>query len=145
MSTIKETGIPTIHDISYLSEVLLAICKGDNSFKKLHETVLGTRRRIRNEERVSPSFDEDKGFVDYYQMWAQTAKILRELMALQLVEHHLSLAKLVQDLVTIATIIFPLEFQRIYPRRHRHHLSAEGTLFKPNSIFKLPPGAQVIQ
>lgn len=88
MSTIKEAGIPTIHDISYLNELLLAIWKGDNSFKKLHETVLGTRRRIRNEERVSPSFDENNGSPDYFRMWAQTAKILRELMVLQIVEHH---------------------------------------------------------
>jgi len=88
MSTIKEAGIPTVHDISYLNEPLLAIWKGNNSFKELHETVLRTKRRIRNEERVSPSFDENNGFPDYFQMWAQTAKILRELMVLQLVEHH---------------------------------------------------------
>lgn len=87
MSTIKEAGIPTIHDISYLKDPLLAIWKGDNSFKKLHETVLRTKRRIRNEERVSPSFDENEKFPDYFKMWAQTAKILRELMVLQLVEH----------------------------------------------------------
>jgi len=88
MSTIKEAGIPTVHDISYLNEPLLAIWKGNNSFKELHETVLRTKRRIRNQERVSPSFDENNGFPDYFQMWAQTAKILRELMVLQLVEHH---------------------------------------------------------
>ncbi|MBA7595510.1 hypothetical protein ES703_02474 [subsurface metagenome] len=87
MSAMKQAGIPTIHDISYLKDPLLAIWKGDNSFKKLHETVLRTKRRIRSEERVSPSFDENEEFPDYFQMWAQTAKILRELMVLQLVEY----------------------------------------------------------
>lgn len=84
----REAGIPTIHDISYLTEVLLAIQKGDNSFKKLHEIVLSTKRRIRNEERVSSSFVESNGYSDYFQMWNQTAKILKELIVLDVVEPH---------------------------------------------------------
>ena len=60
---IKATGVPTIFDISYLNQPLLAISKGTNSFKGLHETVLRTRRRIRNEERVNPSFDDATSYV----------------------------------------------------------------------------------
>ena len=66
MSAMKQAGIPTIHDISYLKDPLLAMWKGDNSFKKLHETLLRTKGRIRNEERVSPSYDENEELSDYF-------------------------------------------------------------------------------
>ncbi len=82
----KDIGIPTIHDVSYLNQPLLAMLKDANSFRGLHETVLRTRRRIRSEERVSLSFDENNGFPEYFKMWTQTVRILRELMVLQLIE-----------------------------------------------------------
>lgn len=80
--------IPTIHNITYLIDVLKAMGSGKCSFEAIRRTVADSRRRIELRERVGFSLSEKRlgdREKELSYMWNQSAKNMRELMLLGLV------------------------------------------------------------